>query len=109
LKPLNPCPLQGVLSIVGILEQAKSSYLGPYLNLSALIQREAIAAEDNLKFLSCLEEPCKQLARAIPRDIPAIMPRLLNTIRMIWNVSRFYNTPEKIMGLLRKVRLERRG
>lgn len=89
---------------MGILEQAKSSYLGPYLNLSALIQREAIAAEDNLKFLQCLEEPCKLLAKAIPRDIPALMPRLLNTIRMIWNVSRFYNTPEKAMGLLRKVR-----
>ena len=39
----------GVAAIVTVLEQAKSSYLPPFLNLSNLIQREAVAAEDNLK------------------------------------------------------------
>lgn len=83
--------------------QAKSSYLAPFLNLRNLIQREAIAAEDNLKFLLCLEKPCQRLARATPLEIPPIMPHLLNCIRMVWNISRFYNTPERLTGLLRKV------
>lgn len=48
-----------VASIVSVLEHAKSSYLPPFLNLRNLIQREAIAAEDNLRFLLCLENPCQ--------------------------------------------------
>jgi dynein heavy chain len=27
----------------------------------------------------------------------------LHCIRIIWNISRFYNTPERVIGLLRKV------
>jgi hypothetical protein len=56
-----------VSSIVAVLEYAKSSYLAPFLSLRNLIHREAVAAEDNLKFLLCLEEPCQQLAAAHPQ------------------------------------------
>ena len=90
-------------AIVSVLEHAKSSYLDPFLALSNLIQREAVSAEDNLKFLTSLEKPCQALAQASPRDIPSILPKLLHCIRMIFNVSRSYNTPERITGVLRKV------
>lgn len=50
---------QNVSQIVAVLEHAKSSYLAPFLNLRNLIHREAVTAEDNLKFLLCLEEPCQ--------------------------------------------------
>lgn len=93
----------GVARIVGVLELAKSSYLPPFLNLSNLIQHEAAAAEDNLKFVSSLEAPCKMLSSAEPAGIPPLLPKLLHCIRMIWNISRFYNTPERLTGLLRKV------
>lgn len=66
--------------------------------------REAVAAADNLKFLLCLEEPCKTLAKAHPQEIPQLLPPILNCIRMVWNISRFYNTPDRITVLLRKVR-----
>lgn len=56
-----------VSAIVAVLEYAKSSYLAPFLSLRNLIHREAVAAEDNLKFLLCLEEPCQQLATAHPQ------------------------------------------
>ena len=35
-----------------------------------------------------------------------MLPQLLHCIRMIWNVSRFYNTPERLTDLLRKVSTE---
>ncbi|GMH41208.1 hypothetical protein BSKO_09118 [Bryopsis sp. KO-2023] len=92
-----------VANIVSVLEQAKSSYLPPFLNLRNLIQREAIAAEDNLKFLLCLEKPCQALAKASPEQIPDLLPQILNSIRLIWNFSRFYNTPERMTGLLGKI------
>ncbi|KAK9823872.1 hypothetical protein WJX72_006072 [[Myrmecia] bisecta] len=93
----------GVSQIVAVLEQAKSSYLPPFLALRDLIQREAVVAEDNLKFLLCLEEPCNSLAKAMPKDIPQLLPKILICMRMIWNVSCFYNTPERLTGLLRKL------
>lgn len=58
--------------------------------------REAIAAEDNLKFLLVLDEPCKTLAKAHPADIPGLLGPILNCVRMVWSLSRFYNTPERI-------------
>lgn len=37
------------------------------------------------------------------KDLPAILPEVLNAVRMIWTISRHYNTKERIVGLLRKV------
>ena len=62
-----------------------------------------MAAEDNLKFLLCLEDPCKALAQAQPEEIPSLLPPILSCIRMVWNISRFYNTPERVTVLLRKL------
>ena len=86
-----------------MLEQAKSSYLPPFLKLSQLIQEGTSEAVDNLKFLKNLQEPCLKLAEASPQDIPAILPSILNVIRLVWKHSRFYNTADRLTGLLRKV------
>ena len=40
---------------------------------------------------------------AKPKEIPALLPGLLSCIRMIWNLSKFYNTEERLTGLLRKI------
>lgn len=37
------------------------------------------------------------------QDIPKILPTVLNCVRMIWSLSRFYNTPERLVGLLRRI------
>lgn len=87
-----------------VLEHSKSSYLTPFLNLRSLIQHEAVAAEDNVTFLLVLEAPCKVLAAASPEEIPTALPRILHCVRLIWNLSRFYSVPDRITGLLRKVR-----
>lgn len=86
-----------------VLGHAQSSYLPAFLDLSQKIQEEAQCAEDNLKFLGVLEEPCIQLAKATPREVPPMLPKLLHYIRMIWDISGHYNTEERITNLLRKV------
>lgn len=45
----------------------------------------------------------KALSAAPPEQIPELLPRILNSIRLIWNFSRFYNTPERMTGLLGKL------
>ena len=95
----------GVAHIVQALEAAKSSYLKPFLELSRMIQMGHEEAIDNLKFLQNLTAPCESLAAASPEEIPALLPSILHVIRLIWRHSRFYNSPERITGLLRKARL----
>ena len=93
----------GVQRIIEVLQVAKSSYLAPFQTLSKSIQQGSAEAKDNLKFLKTLEEPCKALAKAEPKHIPPILKQMLGLIRMIWSLSRFYNTEERLMGLLRKL------
>ncbi|KAJ3325086.1 Dynein heavy chain 2, axonemal, partial [Blyttiomyces sp. JEL0837] len=100
---LNRMDLKKILMV---LDLAKSSYLEQFLRLSNNIQEGTQQAQDNLKFLSTLAEPCQVLANAEPKDIPAILPKLLNCIRMIWANSKFYNTKERLTSLLRKVSSE---
>ena len=55
------------------------------------------------RFLESITRPCEALALAKPKEIPSILPGLLNCIRMIWSLSKFYNTEECLTGLLRKI------
>jgi len=71
--------------------------------LSQLISSCSNEAEDNLKYLNSLYEPCKQIETVSPREIPSILPALLHRVRMIWEKSGHYNTEDKIAGLLRKI------
>ena len=94
---------EGVKRIVAVLHTANSSYLTPFSHLALMIQQGSREANNNLLFLSTLEAPCQQLAAARPADIPALLPTIANLVRMIWTHSGFYNTEERLTGLLRKV------
>jgi len=52
-----------------------------------------------------LKDPCYELSEAKPKDIPGLLPKILNTIRMIWVNSEFYKTRERLTGILKKVRI----
>jgi dynein heavy chain len=92
-----------VQKIIDILKIVNSSYLEQFLKLSVSIMDGFKQSEDNLKFLSVLVEPCKELTVSELKYIPKTIPKLLNCIRVIWSQSKYYNTKEKITGLLRKL------
>lgn len=95
--------LQRVKDMLAILEKFRSAYLGPFMSLSEHIGQEAVVAEQNLKHLITIEDLCKRLSTSKIRDIPPLLPKLLLRIRMIWKLSPYYNTSDKITGLLCKV------
>ncbi|WAR21953.1 DYH2-like protein [Mya arenaria] len=74
----------GVKKIELVLETAKSSYVAPFRKLASQIKEGSRQAESNLKFLLVLKDPCYELADAKPSQIPAMIPKILNLIRMIW-------------------------
>jgi dynein heavy chain len=98
-EQLQSSKLQRILTI---LEMAKSQYLKSFRSLENDIRAGSIEAKENLRFLQFLEEPCQQLAAAAPPEIPAILPAILNYVRMIWAISTHYSKEDRISGLLRK-------
>ena len=92
-----------VEKIVEILAVAKSVYLAPFRDLSDVINAEAVAAEDNVKFLSTLEGPIRALESASASELAGVLPGILHRVRLIWNTATHYNVPERLVGLLRKV------
>jgi len=93
----------GVVRVTTIVEKAKSSYLAPFRKLSQLIQESHANANNCLKFISLLSDPCRELASSEPSTIPKLLPRLLNTVRVIWMNSDHYRSRERLNSLLRKV------
>jgi len=81
----------------------ESTYLKGFQNLSNQINEGYLEAEDNLKYLKSLQDPCRKLEESSPRDIPDILPQLLQRVRMISEYSKFYNNKDRIAGLLRKI------
>jgi len=71
--------------------------------LTAKINEEFETAHDSLKFLSILEGPCMKIEKAIPKDIPKLLPEVLNGVRMIFELSSSYNTSERMRGLLTRI------
>ena len=89
---------------IGICALLPSSALRCVTDLWLVVQDGSYQAQSNLKFLSILKDPCHELADAQPKDIPPMLPKILSLIRMIWVNSEFYNTKERLTGILRKVR-----
>ncbi|KAK7102408.1 hypothetical protein V1264_020630 [Littorina saxatilis] len=95
--------MDSVKRITHVLELAKSSYTAAFLRLASQIKEGFRQAESNLKFLTVLKDPCHELSDAKPADIPRMLPKILNIIRMIWVNSDFYKSRERITGILKKL------
>lgn len=78
------------------MHTAGSSYLNGFRELEKKINEGHEEAADNLMFLNILHEPCSRIEKSIPKDIPKIIPDVLKSVRMIWEMSKYYNTSERM-------------
>jgi len=53
--------------------------------------------------LKTLEDPCRKIEKAEPKEIPSLLPDVLNSVRIIWELSDTYATDERMKGLLTKI------
>lgn len=89
--------------MLNVLTAAGSSHLPPFLALCGQIQEQAAVAADNARFLAILEAPCTALAGARLQDMPALLPRVLDCIRLLWTHSSGFGKPDRTAGLLRRL------
>jgi dynein heavy chain, axonemal len=63
-----------------------------------------LEAKDNVKFLSTLERHFKSISLC-PTFAQAteLLPSLLNAVRMVWIISRHYNTDQRVVPLMERI------
>ena len=60
-------------------------------------------AKDNVKYLQTLEKFIEPLYEGHPESIKETLPALMNSIKMIHTIARYYNTNERMTGLFIKI------
>jgi dynein heavy chain len=60
-------------------------------------------AKDNVKYLQTLEKFIEPLYEGTPETIKDTLPALMNSIKMIHTIARYYNTNERMTGLFIKI------
>jgi len=74
-----------------------------YNRLDLLLTDKLNEAKDNVKYLTTLEKFIEPLYKGTPQQIIDALPALMNVIKMIHTIARFYNTADKMTGLFMKI------
>ncbi|KAL7522596.1 hypothetical protein ACHAWX_007291 [Stephanocyclus meneghinianus] len=83
------------LKIVGLLRKWKQ--------IDIETTESANEAKDNLKYLSTLQRFIEPLYSGSVQSIIDTLPALMNSIKMIYAISRYYNTEERVTNMLAKI------
>ncbi|KAI9325129.1 dynein heavy chain, N-terminal region 1-domain-containing protein [Obelidium mucronatum] len=90
--------------VIGILNAVKSrALLKTWKDLDDRVTDAANESKDNVKYLYTLERFYDPLYSCDPLGMIPSIPGLINAIKMIYSISRYYNTSERMTSLFVKV------
>ena len=101
----NQLSSERIKKVLKFLEQNKSTYTGPFSKLQKEVNIAKYEANENYKYLKTLEELFDQLtdpAKSL-EDIAEIFAPIMHTILLIWTYSEHYNTPSRLVVLIREI------
>jgi len=74
-----------------------------YKQIDINLTEAANEAKDNQKYLFTLERFVEPLYKGTPQSVVDIIPALMNSIKMIHTIARYYNTSERMTNLFVKI------
>lgn len=103
-EQLKSPPVQNILTVL------KAANLPSYSNFEyhrSELTRYYLEAKDNVKFLGTLERHFKNLSQGANFSIVLdTLPNMMNSLRMVWVISRHYNTDERMVPLMERIAWE---
>uniref|UniRef100_A0A803XMX1 Dynein axonemal heavy chain 10 n=1 Tax=Meleagris gallopavo TaxID=9103 RepID=A0A803XMX1_MELGA len=93
--------------VLAILQEAESECVRDLHVIFSDLREHCVEALDNVRFLSTLKHHLKNLAHGTGFHVVLdTIPSLMNALRMVWIVSRHYNTDEKMVPLMERIAWE---
>ncbi|CAE8668636.1 unnamed protein product, partial [Polarella glacialis] len=94
---------QGTSDVAPKSRQTVFNTLRRWKQIDISITESFNEAKDNVKYLSTLEKFIEPLYSGIPSQIIDTLPALMNSVKMIHTIARYYNTSERMTNLFAKV------
>ena len=99
--------LTSVQDMLAVLKVANVPSYSNFEYHRAELNKYYLEAKDNVKFLNTLERHFKNIAHGANFAIVVdTLPSLMNSLRMVWVISRHYNTDERMVPLMVRVAWE---
>ncbi|XP_039266995.2 dynein axonemal heavy chain 8-like [Styela clava] len=92
-----------VRSISSALNAVRSKSIKKWKEMDAHITDATNEAKDNVKYLYTLDKFFGPLVKCTPMGMIDHVASLMNTVRMIYSISQFYNTSERMTSLFVKI------
>ncbi|TYZ50849.1 hypothetical protein PybrP1_008863 [[Pythium] brassicae (nom. inval.)] len=98
--------MASVQKMLKLLELVETSMLLTFKYHFSELSKLYVEAKDNVKFLTTLERHFKNIASGSFAAIADTLPSMMNAIRMVWIISRHYNTDERMVPLMERIASE---
>jgi dynein heavy chain len=85
------------------LRDGKSQIVPKWQQIDGDLSESLIEAKENVKYLSSLEKFLDVLYTGSPRQIMAMLPALINNIKMMYTIARYYSTEARMTTLFFKI------
>ena len=96
-----------IQKILVVLKTANSPIISNFTYHHNELNKYFMEAKDNVKFLGTLERHFKNLSQGANFSIVLdTLPNMMNSLRMVWVISRHYNTDERMAPLMERIAWE---
>ena len=89
--------------VLDALDEAKSTYCVTFARICKEVYAARLEANDNMKHLKTLEKWVNKLNEDDFVNISATFKPILHTTMLIWKHSMYYNTPSRLVILIREI------
>lgn len=93
-----------IKGILRFLERSKSTYTNPFTKLQREVYDARVEANENTKFLETLRDLFAQLCDDTQefQNLHELFAPIMHTFLKIYTFSRFYNTPPRLVVLIKE-------